>query len=140
MKYEIKNCSGGDAGFIRDSLVAYNISRVPAEQNELFIPVEKKIVDGGGNIIAGCLAVIYCWNVIFIDILWVDEAYRGQELGSALLLDAEREAAEKGCRLAHLDTYDFQARGFYEKHGYTVFGTLEECPKGHCRYFLSKPL
>lgn len=83
---------------------------------------------------------MYCWNVVAIDIIWVDEQYRGQGLGSILLGDVEREAMEKGCHLVQLDTFDFQAKGFYEKNGYSVFGILEDCPKGHIRYYLKKTL
>ncbi len=33
-----------------------------------------------------------------------------------------------------------QARGFYEKLGYSVFGRLDDHPKGSARYFLNKRL
>jgi hypothetical protein len=39
-----------------------------------------------------------------------------------------------------LSTFGFQARPFYEKMGYEVFATLEDCPVGHCEYFLRKQL
>ena len=140
MDYNIVPIAYGDDEFIKDKLVEYNLSMVPATQSELFESVSKKIVDEEGNIIAGCLAIMHCWNVVAVDILWVDEQYRGQRLGSVLLGEVEREAMEKGCHLVHLDTYDFQAKGFYEKNGYSVFGTLEDCPKGHIRYYLKKSL
>jgi hypothetical protein len=35
-----------------------------------------------------------------------------------------------------LDTFEFQARGFYEKLGFELFGTLDDHPVGHCRFFL----
>ena len=53
---------------------------------------------------------------------------------------AEDEARDRGCVGAHLDTYSFQARGFYEKQGHSVFGALPDCPPGHARFFLSKRL
>ena len=140
MNYNIVPIADGDDGFIKDKLVEYNLSMVPATQSELFESVSKKIVDEEGNIIAGCLAIMHCWNVVAIDILWVDDQYRGQGLGSILLGKVEREAMEKGCHLVHLDTYDFQAKGFYEKNGYSLFGILEDCPKGHIRYYLKKSL
>ena len=37
-----------------------------------------------------------------------------------------------------LDTFAFQAPAFYEKQGYTLFGTIEDLPPGHARYFLQK--
>ena len=53
---------------------------------------------------------------------------------------AEREAIRRGCRTIWLDTFTFQARGFYERLGYSVFGTLEDYPPGHSRFFLKKSL
>ena len=68
------------------------------------------------------------------------EEARGQGTGRRILIAAEEEAVRRGCRYAWLDTFSFQARGFYEKLGYSVFGTLEDYPAGHSRYFLRKTL
>ncbi len=140
MNYKIENCKDGDADYIIDRLVEYNLSKVPAEQDVLFDIFDKKISDDNGNIIAGCVARMYCWNVAYVDTLWVDETYRGKGLGAKLLEEVEKTAKEKGCYLIHLDTFDFQAKEFYEKHGYEVFGVLENCPAKHCRYYLKKNL
>ena len=138
--FEIINCVDTDADYICDKLVEYNLSRVPKTQETDFVNIYKKIVNDEGEIIAGCLAKMYCWNVIYVDILWINEAYRKQGLGSKLLKEIERIAVEENCTLIHLDTFDFQAKDFYIKHGYEVFGVLEDCPKEHCRYYLKKKL
>ena len=138
MEYTLNPCSSDEADYIEEKLVEYNLAQVPARQTELFETFNRKMTDGNGNIIAGCLAGMYCWNVAYVDILWVAEPFRRQGLGSALLDEIERTAREKGCHLIHLDTFDFQAKGFYEKKGYSLFGTLEDCPQGHCRYYLKK--
>ena len=39
-----------------------------------------------------------------------------------------------------LDTFSFQARPFYERHGYRVVGTVPGFPHGHERYFMAKEL
>jgi ribosomal protein S18 acetylase RimI-like enzyme len=39
-----------------------------------------------------------------------------------------------------LSSYDFQAPGFYQKHGYEVFATLEDHPRHHRNYYLRKRL
>ena len=140
MEYKIDNCKDGDADYIIDRLVEYNLSKVPAKQEVLFDTLDKKITDDNGNTIAGCVARMYCWNVAYIDSLWVDIKYRGNGLGARLLAEIEKTAKAKGCYLIHLDTFDFQAKEFYEKQGYAVFGVLENCPKGHCRYYFTKKL
>jgi GNAT superfamily N-acetyltransferase len=80
----------------------------------------------------------YDW--MFVEYLAVPEALRGQRFGSALIQEAERIARARGCCGIWLDTFAFQARGFYEKLGFTVFGTLEDHPRGSRRFFLSKRL
>jgi GNAT superfamily N-acetyltransferase len=77
-------------------------------------------------------------GMLHVDLLWVHPERRGGGLGSRLIALAEAEARSRGCRGVWLDTYDFQARPFYERHGYRVFGELGGYPNGHVRYFLSK--
>jgi len=90
--------------------------------------------------VAGGLVGETGWKWLHIHWLWVEESARGKGFGQQLMQAAEREAAMRGCVAAHLDTFEFQALGFYERTGYTVFGTLENYPPGFRRYFLSKPL
>lgn len=76
----------------------------------------------------------------YIKLLWVDAALRGQGHGRRLLQRMEEEALRLGCRNAHLDTYSFEARPFYEKNGYEVFATLDDFPPGNSKHFLRKRL
>ena len=138
--HKISYCRDGEQDYICGKLVEYNLSKVKASQDVLFEDINKKIVDKDGKIIAGCVARMYCWNILYIDILWVEENYRNYGFGKRLLFDIEKTAREKGCYLVHLDTFDFQALGFYEKLGYEIFGKLDDCPQNHCRYFLKKYL
>ena len=138
--YQISDCNKEEYNYIWNKLVEYNLSKVPASQEPAYEYWNKKIADEDGNVIAGCTAKRYCWNVVFVDMLWVDERYRKCGLGSKLLCAVEQEAKEKGCYLIHLDTFDFQAKDFYLRHGYEIFGKLEGCPKGHCRYYLQKSI
>lgn len=50
------------------------------------------------------------------------------------------ELQKFGITPASLDTFDFQAKDFYLKHGYEIFGVLKDCPVGHECYYLSKGL
>ena len=78
------------------------------------------------------------WGWLMVEGLWVAEELRGRGLGRRLLLAAEAAAVARGCRGAWLGTFDFQAREFYERLGYTVFGELADCPPGHTHYHLWK--
>lgn len=140
MEFQIVKCIGDEADFIGEKLVEYNLRQVPRTQETDFISINRKIVDESGNIIAGCMAELYCWNIAYIEVLWVDESYREKGLGTKLLEEIERISREENCSLIHLDTFDFQAKDFYRKNGYEVFGVLEDCPKGHCRYYMKKSL
>jgi len=87
--------------------------------------LNKTIKDKQGNIIGGLKCYLYGWKCLYIELFWVKEEYRKKGCGSQLLREVERAAKEQGCYLAHVDTFDFQGKGFYEKHGYEVFGVLE---------------
>jgi ribosomal protein S18 acetylase RimI-like enzyme len=77
---------------------------------------------------------------LHIDILWVEESFRNKDNGTKLLKMAENEAVKRGCKHVDLDTMSWQARPFYEKHGYTVFATLDNYPEGHRKHFMKKDL
>lgn len=136
--YLIRESNNIEEDFIIDKIVEYNLSIVPSKQETDFLWINRIVEDKNGNIIAGILSKMYCWNCLYIDVLWVKEEHRKDGLGSRLLKEIENVAIEKGCYLIHLDTFDFQAKDFYIKHGYEVFGVLDECPEGHKRYFLKK--
>jgi GNAT superfamily N-acetyltransferase len=74
------------------------------------------------------------WGWLMIDGLWVSEELRRFGLGKRLMLAAEAAAVERGCHGSWLGTFDFQARGFYERLGYEVFGELQGFPAGHTHY------
>lgn len=135
----VRDCTNEDKDYLIEKLVEYNLSKVPAKQSDLFIDLSQKI-ERDGKIIAGIIARMYCWNVVYIDTLWVDSKCRNEKLGSRLIENVESKARELGVRLIHLDTFDFQAKDFYEKQGYTVFGKLDDCPEEHCRYYMKKIL
>jgi GNAT superfamily N-acetyltransferase len=77
---------------------------------------------------------------LFIQAFWIDERFRGDNHGSGLIRKIEDEAKAFGAKHAYVDTFSFQARPFYEKHGYHVFGELDRYPPGHARYWLRKDL
>jgi GNAT superfamily N-acetyltransferase len=115
----------------------FNVARVGESRHS---PLTLFARDADGNILGGLRGVTH-WGWLYVSMLVVHEDARGQGWGSRLLFEAEAEAIRRGCRHAYLDTFDYQARPFYEKHGYTLFGTLDDFPPpGHQRFFLKKTL
>ena len=102
-------------------------------------PVTVLARDGAEAVRGGLLGLTY-WNWLFIDWLWLARDTRGQGLGSALLQRAEEIARKRGCTDAYTDTFDFQAPGFWTRHGYAEFGRLENMPSGHARLWFRKTL
>ena len=98
------------------------------------------VLQGPGKEILGGVIGATHWDWLYIDLMWIEEAFRGRGHGQRLLRLAEEEARKRGARNAYLDTFSFQAPGFYKKQGYQVFGELKEFPPGHQRYYLKKQL
>lgn len=117
-------------------LAAFNAdSGYPADPK----PVAILLKDDTGQVVGGLWGkTVYDW--LFVEYLIVPESMRGHNLGATLLLDAERIAIGRGCVGSWLTTFSFQAQGFYEKLGYSVFGTLDRSPRENVRIFLRKPL
>ena len=91
------------------------------------------------EVVGGVIGATY-WDWLYIDLMWIREDLRGQGYGKRLLELAEDEARKRGAKNAYLDTFSFQAPGFYQKHGYRIFGELADFPAGHKRYYLTKQL
>jgi len=117
-------------------LVAYNESQTSRSD---YRPLIVAIDDAQGRVVGGLWArTEYDW--LCVDLLFVPDTLRGRGLGSELMKRAEEEALARGCHSAWLDTFQFQARGFYERIGYQIFGELSDFPAGHARYFMKKAL
>ena len=140
MEYKTIPCTEDDEELIDGKLTEINHAVVPpcegTEEEELVFKIE----NGEGTVIAGCNVGIDNWQFAILDILWVDEKYRGQGLGSALIREAEKAARERNCYAMLLGTYDFQALPLYKKHGYMLCATIKDWPKGHENYTLMKRL
>jgi GNAT superfamily N-acetyltransferase len=102
-------------------------------------PLGVELRASDGTLVGGLYGATM-WGCLMIEGLWVAEALRGHGLGRRLLLAAEELAVARGCRRAWLGTFDFQARPFYERVGYTVFGTLGDFPPNHTHYEMWKAL
>ncbi len=98
------------------------------------------VLRNGENTVVGGLIGETNASWLFIKGLWVAESLRGRGHGRRLLAAAEDRARGLDCIGVYLDTYDFQARPFYEHLGYRVFGELRDLPPGGAKYYLAKRL
>ncbi|WP_178075711.1 GNAT family N-acetyltransferase [Paenibacillus oralis] len=128
-----------DVGYIIDQLVSFNLSNAPTAQVPPSEDINLILRDQDGLVLGGVLGKMYRF-ALYIHVLWVSEELRGQGYGSRLLHEIESQAQAKGCKLVHLDTWNFQAPEFYVKHGFEIFGTLEGFPEGTKRHFLRKEI
>ena len=111
--------------------------RTPLGRN--FQPLVLAMRDAQGAL-CGALLGEMVWTWLSVGVVWVSPELRGAGQGARLLRAAEELALARGCTHARLDTFDWQARGFYERRGYEVYGQLDGFPEGHTQYHLRKSL
>ena len=117
-------------------LVEYNSSQAGPSQNR---PIAVLVKNTEGEVVGGLWGHTgYEW--LFTQLLVVPASLRGRGVGTEIMQLAEHEAKSRGCHDAWLDTFEFQARGFYERMGYECFGELPSYPKGFSRFFMQKAL
>jgi ribosomal protein S18 acetylase RimI-like enzyme len=103
------------------------------------VPVEIYALEGDG-IVGGLIGNAWA-HWLNIELLWVDEQFRSAGLGSRLMDTAEQQARDQhGCTASRVETFDFQAPGFYKKLGYTLVGTVEDYPPGSRDHIFVKRL
>lgn len=99
------------------------------------------VIKKGNSIIAGISACVDWGFILHIELIFVEHEYRHQGLGRLLMEKVEKEAKVLGAGMAQTDTFDFQAKDFYLKRGYEIFGELENSPSpDHKRFYLKKTL
>jgi GNAT superfamily N-acetyltransferase len=130
------NASPEEGATVLRGLREFNEVRLgpPDEQ-----PVRIVLRDDAGTVIGGLLGHTR-WSWLYVATLWVDESARGHGWGTKLMNAAEELARTRGCTHVSLDTFEYQARPFYEKLGYKLFGTLEGYPPGYRQFYLTKAL
>ncbi len=111
-----------------------SIDQKEYEENEhnFFVYVNDKLVGGAIGYIK--------YNWYFLDLLYIDDEYRGQDIGTELINRIEKLARKEKLVGIRMETWDFQARGFYEKNGYIVYAEIKDCPPGTIDYFLKKEI
>lgn len=125
-----------DLEFLEDQINRYNMAQVgafDARRLAIFVRDEQQAILAG---ITG-----YTWaGMCEIQFLWVAAELRGQGYGGRLLAAAEQEARARGCQIIVLNSYSFQAPGFYQQHGYSLVGQIDGCPPNHSNHYFKKML
>lgn len=111
----------------------------PLPRGRNYQPLVLAMRDAEGRLRGGLLGETI-WTWLSVGVIWVAPDLRGAGHGARLLRLAEDLAVIRGCTHARLDTFDWQARAFYERRGYAVYGQLDGFPVGHTQFHLRKAL
>ena len=136
MHIRLENTESQKAQEIGNLIRSYNRSKRETAESE---PLNLYVEDEHGQLLAGLVAKTF-GNWLEIEYLFVKEGLRGQGIGSQLLQQAESEAKKRNCRFAFVNTYQFQAPAFYQKHGYKEVFTLKDYPYTGQRHYYQKEL
>lgn len=125
-----------DVRTLRERLRGFNTSRSTIEQGQPMAIFKR---DDEEQMLAGVYGWLWgeCLEIVF---LWVAEPLRGQGLGRRLLRQMESAGQKRGARLAMLETFSFQAPGFYQDQGYETFSIIEGYGGRHAKHFMRKAL
>ena len=136
MYFRLENKESHKSQEIGNLIRVYNRSKREEAESE---PLNLYVEDEKGNLLAGLIAETF-GNWLEIEYLFVKEELRGQGIGSKLLQQAESEAKNRNCRFVFVNTYQFQAPDFYQKHGYKEVFRLQDYPYKGQRYYYQKDL
>ncbi len=120
-------------GIIRDGIIHFNkqILKENAKHWSIYVKSERQLIIGGALI----------WehsDALYIDVLWVDDAYRGQGIGRNIMQKIENEAKNKGLGKLYVDTFSFQAEEFYTKQGFYRIAIVDDYLLGFDRCYMRK--
>ncbi|MBN6151527.1 GNAT family N-acetyltransferase [Xanthomonas sp. AmX2] len=137
MNVTLDRASADEVQAVCDRLLAFNRRASGQALDSAHIRLVAR--EAGGRAIGGVFGDA-CAGCLQIDVLWVDAAYRGHGVATALIGEAERQALQHGAVVACLDTFSWQAESFYLKLGYGVLARVGGLPGGHERIYLNKRL
>lgn len=121
---------------IYEMLKTFNLSNREKSEN---VPLGVFMEDENKKKLAGITGETF-GKWFCIHYFFVDEQLRGQGIGKKMLEAAESEAKRRGCKYTFVDTFSFQAPGFYEKQGYKEVFTLKDYPYTGKRHYYTKEL
>lgn len=124
---------------VRDRIIAV-IFEQAREAALPFTPEEIALEAWDGERWLGGLTARITQRWMFLHLLAVAKEAQGTGVGTRLMRAVEDLARQRDCLGLWLDTYSFQAPGFYARQGFEEVGRIPDYPPGHARIFLAKLL
>ena len=116
-------------------LIRYNEQKMARQKYRRFaVSLREK-----GKIVGGIVGEVWM-TVLFIQLFWIEQKFRGKDHGTRLIAAIEGEARKIGATRSYVDTMSFQAPGFYRSCGYEEFGAIDGYPGGVTRHWFTKSL
>lgn len=91
-----------------------------------------------GKLIAGLIAYMSVYKILYVDTVFVEEKYRRKGYGRKLMQEMEWRAKEQGVNTIRLDTFNWQGTEFYKALGYEVAGSYTNEEDGFEETFFVK--
>lgn len=134
MKEKLVELSEEQSYYISEQLYAYDREYIKYRiKGGVQIGIE---VDG---VLAGGLnAYMSAFKILYVDTVFVTEAYRRQGIGRKLICEMEQRAKLLGANMIRLDTFEFQGYEFYKKLGYEEVGHYYNEEDNFHEYFFVK--
>lgn len=92
-----------------------------------------------GDVLGGVITSMKT-GIMHLEVLWVDDRFRGQGYGRDIVLEAERIGMLRGYPTSSTWTFSFQAHGFYQAIGYKILGIFDGYFGDITEYVLIKKL
>lgn len=126
----------GAGGVVDAGIGIFNDAAAPLHQ---VVPLSCFARSPAGAVLGG--AVGRTWGgCCELQQLWVHEAHRRAGIGRGLMQRFEARAGSRGCHSFYLETFSFQAPGFYRALGYGVHAQIDGFPDGITKYLMFKRL
>ncbi|RAP35476.1 hypothetical protein B1207_12320 [Legionella quinlivanii] len=122
-------------GILRRGIIDFNVAHLGEKAHNCSVFAR----DENENIIGGATLWVHS-DAAYIDILWIEEAFRQQRIGSAIMKVVDDYARKQKLSALFVDTFDFQALDFYLKQGFQLVAEIKAYLLKHDRYYLRKDL
>lgn len=121
-----------DALVVDEGLGEYNDGAAPLHEVR---PLACFARQGDGPVVGGAIGRTWGRHAE-LQQLWVDPARRHRGIATSLLERFHAEGAARGCDTFYLETWTFQAVGFYRRLGYETAYVLEDVGPGHDKHLM----